>query len=80
MFKNLNDISIWEIITLYKNAFAWKFKNSFFNVFSLSHFCCFTFKNTPSCSFKYFESSDIIGVKKKNLLKVYYFLLFLFSN
>ena len=30
MFKNLNDISIWEIITLYKNAFAWKFKNSFF--------------------------------------------------
>ena len=28
-------------------------------------------KNTTSCSFKYFESSDVIVVKKKSLLKVY---------
>ena len=29
------------------------------------HFCRFTFKNTPSCSFKYFESSDVIVVLDK---------------
>ena len=29
------------------------------------HFCRFTFKNTPSCSFKYFESSDVIVVIDK---------------
>ena len=33
-----------------------------------------TFKNTPSYSFKYFESSDAIVVKKKSLLKVSLFL------
>ena len=36
---------------------------NFYKPISL-HFCCFTFKNTPSCSFKYFESSDVIVVKK----------------
>ena len=33
-----------------------------------SHFLnelCISFKNTPSCSFKYFKSSDVIVVKKK---------------
>ena len=38
--------------------------------FSKLHFCCFTFENTPSCSFKYFESCDVIVLKKKSLLKV----------
>ena len=32
----------------------------------------FFIKSTPSCSFKYFESSDIIAVKKKSLLNIYY--------
>ena len=32
-------------------------------------FCYFTFINTPSCSFKYFENSDVIVAKKKSLLK-----------
>ena len=31
----------------------------------------FTFKKAPSCSFKYIESSDVVVIKKKNLLKVY---------
>ena len=31
-------------------------------------FAAFTFKNTPSCSFKYFKSSDVIVVKIKSLL------------
>ena len=41
-------------------------KINFLCVFSQPHFCCFTFKNTPSCFFKYFESSDVIAVKKKS--------------
>ena len=52
-------------------------KNQFFYVFSLLHFYCFKFKNTPSSSFKYLESSDVTVVKIKSLLKV---LLFLRSN
>ena len=47
-------------------------KNLFFffqkYIFSKLHFCCFTFKYTLSCSFKYFESSDVIVVKKESLL------------
>ena len=35
-------------------------------IFVFSHL-----KNTPSRSFKYFESSDFIVVKKKSLLNVY---------
>ena len=35
-----------------------------FYVFSQFYFCCFTFKNAPNCSFKYFESSNVIIVKK----------------
>ena len=31
-------------------------------------FFCFIFKNIPSRLFKYFESSDVIVVKNKNLL------------
>ena len=42
-----------------------------FYVFDWLHFCCFTSKSTPSCSFKYFESSDVIVVKKKSLSEVY---------
>ena len=37
-------------------------------------FSCFIFKNTTTCTFKYFESSDVIVVMKKSLLKVYLFL------
>ena len=33
-------------------------------IFSYHHFF-FTIKNTPSCLFKYFESFDVIAVKKK---------------
>ena len=37
----------------------------------LANFVLVVSQNTPSCSFKYFESSDVIVVKKKSLLKVY---------
>ena len=53
---------------------------SLFYVFSQLHFYRFTFKNTPSYSFKYLESSDVIVVKKKSLLKGYLFSLLLYSN
>ena len=46
-------------------------ENPFLYGFSQPHFCCFIFKNTPSCSFKYFENSGVIVVKKKSSLKVY---------
>ena len=49
------------------SAFCEK-KQQFFNVFSQINFCSFTVKNTPRCSFKYFESSDVIVVKKKSSL------------
>ena len=45
-------------------------------VFSQLHFCRFTFKNTSSCLFKYFESSDVIVVKEKSLLKIFSILMF----
>ena len=41
-------------------------KIHFLCVFSQPYFCCFTFKNTPSGFFKYFESSAVIAVKKKS--------------
>ena len=56
-------------MTLYKKKIL--LKNSFCVCFYLTSFCCFTFKNTPICSFKYFERSDVIVVKKKSLSKVY---------
>ena len=31
-------------------------------------------ENRPSCSFRYFESSDVVAVKKKSVLKVSLFL------
>ena len=34
----------------------------------LLHFCCFTFKNAPSCTFLQFKSCEVIVVKKKGLL------------
>ena len=33
------------------------------------HSCCFTLENTPSYSFKYFQSSDIIVVEKEKFMK-----------
>ena len=39
----------------------------YFYVFSELHLCCFTFKNTLSCSFKYFENFNVIVVKKKSI-------------
>ena len=46
-------------------------KFSFKSFLMLQLKCCFTFKNIPTCSFKYFESSEFIVVKKKSLLKVH---------
>ena len=44
-------------------------------IFAVSHL-----KIYPAVQLKYFRSSDVIAVKKKSLLKVYYLSLFLSSN
>ena len=65
IFENLNIIVKYYIIQKFLD------KNAFF-VF-LVHFYCFPFKTTPNSSFKYFESSDVIIVKKKVCEKFHYF-------
>ena len=67
IFENLNIIVKYYIIQKFLD------KNAFF-VF-LVHFYCFPFKTTPNSSFKYFESSDVIIVKKKSLKS---FIIFMF--
>ena len=68
--RNLNktEITVFDEILHYAKKFFKK--NQLFYVFSKFHLC-FTFKNASNCSFKYFQSSGIILVKKEILLKVY---------
>ena len=49
-------------------------RNSLFHLY----FCFFTFKNAHSCSFKYFESSDVIVVKKKSIKSLLTFAILMF--
>ena len=68
-FQKLKEHKAFDKILHYTKTFY--LKNPFLYVFSKLYFCCFTFKNTPSCSLEleYFKSSDLIIVKKKSLLK-----------
>ena len=73
-FLKKNKRNFQELISICQKLHSAKtflLKNAFFMFFANFIFCCFKFENTPSCSFKCFESSDIILVKKKSLLKVY---------
>ena len=60
---NQTNLNIWENIILCKNVFASK---SIFYMSSYYHFCCFTFKNTSRCLFKYLKCSGVIWIKKKH--------------
>ena len=57
------------LIKYYTETFLLKYP--FFLCFQLICFCCFLFKHTPSCSFKYLKTWDINVVKKKSFLNVY---------
>ena len=50
-----------------------------FYVLSWLQFCCFIFKNTPSCSFKYFEAMTCCSQKEKFIKILLAFVTLMFS-